>query len=227
MTAIWLIIPAAGSGKRFSIDKPKQYYPLLGKTVLEQTVLRFSQRADIKGIVLAVAEEDAWIQSIHLTEKTHCVIGGAERANSVKAALDYLQDYAKADDLVAVHDAARPCIRQSLLDTLFAQARSESAGILPVMMVKETVKRVRHGRIIDSLNRDEIALAQTPQVFPFSLLQQALATQVLVTDDASAVELLGLQPRVIAGDSLNIKITLADDLAIAETNLSRIWQEND
>jgi len=227
MTAIWLIIPAAGSGKRFSTDKPKQYFPLLGKTVLEQTVLRFSQRADIKGIVLAHAKDDAWIDALPLPDKLHCVIGGKERVDSVKAALAYLNSHAQADDLVAVHDAARPCIRQSLLDTLFAQARHESAGILPVMMVKETVKRVQHGRIIESLNRDEIALAQTPQVFPFLLLQQALADEVLVTDDASAVELLGLQPRVIAGDSLNIKITMADDLTIAETNLSRIWQEND
>lgn len=227
MTAIWLIIPAAGSGKRFSADKPKQYYPLLGKTVLEQTVQRFSERADVQGIVIAVADDDPWIDTLALPEKVRRVTGGKERVDSVKAALDYVKKHAQADDLVAVHDAARPCIRQSLLDRLFAQARTESAGILPVQMVKETVKRVQKGRVIESLNRDEIALAQTPQVFSLSLLEQALANDVLVTDDASAVELLGLQPRVIDGDSLNLKITVAEDLAIAESNLRRILQEND
>lgn len=227
MTAIWVVIPAAGAGKRFGSAVPKQYQHLLGKTVLEQTLARFAQRTDVHGIVLAVAEQDEWLASLNLPDKVSCVIGGAERADSVRAALAYLQTVAQPQDLVAVHDAARPCIRQSLLNTLFAKARQTRDGVLPVLMARETVKQVEQGRIVSTLDRSRIALAQTPQVFPLALLANALATAGTVTDDASAVEQAGFSPSVIEGDPANIKITVAQDLALAESSLALLLQEND
>lgn len=225
--AIWLIIPAAGVGKRFGADTPKQYQLLFDKTILEHTLARFTQRDDIAGIVLVVAANDEWLAQCALSPAVHIVHGGKERVDSVKAGLLYLQKIAKDDDLIAVHDAARPCVRQSLLNRLFAQAHNAPHGVLPVQMVKETVKKVLHGKVQATIDRDVIALAQTPQVFPMKLLQEALQTSQCVTDESSAVELLGFHPQVIMGDSDNIKITLAQDLPLAENFLRQIIKEQD
>lgn len=225
MSRIWLIIPAAGVGQRFGAATPKQYQTLLDKTILEQTLARFAHRADIQQIILVVAKDDIWIKQIPLPANVVLVEGGAERVDSVKAGLHYLSAYAKDDDLVAVHDAARPCVRSDMLDRLFQQAKQQAHGVLPVLMARETVKQVKDGKIIATLDRREIALAQTPQVFFYGLLQQALATEVVVTDEASAVEALGLQPCAILGDPDNIKITLPQDMKVAEIALTEILEQ--
>lgn len=223
--AISLIIPAAGIGKRFGAATPKQYQPLLGKTILEQTLERFSQRRDIHTIVIAAAAADSWIKQLSLPDKVIVVEGGAERVDSVRNALAALKPMLNEQDIVAVHDAARPCVRQSLLNRLFAAAQNETAGVIPVLMAKDTIKQIENGRVVATLNRDVIGAAQTPQVFSFALLQQALNQQQVFTDEASAVEALGLQPLALEGDSDNIKITVAQDLKIAERALAEILQE--
>lgn len=227
MSAIWVVIPAAGSGKRFGASTPKQYQPLLGKTVLEQTIQRFADRTDVAGIVLAVSKDDEFIASLSLPANVYVVHGGKERADSVKAALDYLQTLSTDDVLVAVHDAARPCIRHSLLQRLFDKAQLSPSGVLPVLMAKDTIKQVVDGKIIATIDRNTIAMAQTPQVFRLQLLHRALAQAGAVTDDASAVEQLGLRPEIIEGDVENLKITLAQDLPMAEAWFATILQEND
>lgn len=223
--AISLIIPAAGIGKRFGAATPKQYQQLLDKTILEQTLERFSQRADIHTIIIAIAAEDTWIKQLALPEKVVLVEGGAERVDSVRNALTVLAATLKEHDLVAVHDAARPCVRQSFLSRLFQVAQSEAAGVIPVLMAKETIKQVENGRVVATLNRDAIGAAQTPQIFSFGLLQQALNQHQVFTDEASAVEALGLQPLALEGDSDNIKITVAQDLKLAERALVEILRE--
>lgn len=227
MSALWVVIPAAGSGKRFGAATPKQYQSLLGKTVLEQTVARFSKRSDVAGIVIAIAPDDHFITSLDFPSHVYLVHGGKERSDSVLAALEFLRSLTADDVLVAVHDAARPCIRQSLLNRLFATAQQNATGVLPVLMAKDTIKEVVNGKIVRTLDRNIIAMAQTPQVFRLQLLHKALLSAGQVTDDASAVEQLGLQPTVIEGDVHNIKITLAQDLAIASAWLAAILQEND
>lgn len=225
MADIFLIIPAAGVGQRFGAETPKQYQTLLNKTILQQTLERFCYRPDIKQIILVLAENDSWAKQLPLPHNVVLVVGGKERVDSVKAAMAYLANHAKASDLVAVHDAARPCVRSALLDELFTVARASDSGALPVLMVKDTVKQVLDGKIIATLDRNEIALAQTPQVFPLALLNKALKQADFVTDDASAVEALGYSPQVIEGDPDNIKITLAQDMKVAELALQTILAE--
>lgn len=227
MSALWVVIPAAGGGKRFGAATPKQYQTLLGKTVLEQTVARFSQRSDVAGIVIPVASDDTLIKSLEMPANVHLVQGGKERSDSVLAALQFLTARVTDDVLVAVHDAARPCIRQSLLNRLFLAAQQSASGVLPVIMAKDTIKEVVNGKIVRTIDRNVIAMAQTPQVFRLPLLHKALLSAGQVTDDASAVEQLGLQPDVIEGDVHNLKITLAQDLPIAAAWLAAILQEND
>lgn len=222
---LWLVIPAAGVGKRFGADTPKQYQKLLGKTILEQTLARFSLRADIEAIIVAVAKQDSWISELSLPKNTVLVTGGLERADSVRQALNYLLSLASEHDLVAVHDAARPCLRQNLLDRLFGKAQQVDTGVIPVLMAKDTIKQVVDGRVLKTLDRNIIAAAQTPQVFTFALLQQALSQNKSFTDEASAVEALGLQPYAVEGDMDNIKITIAQDLQFAEFALAEIVRE--
>lgn len=223
--SVCLIIPAAGVGKRFGASIPKQYQPLLNKTILEQTLARFAQRSDIKTIIIAVATEDTWIKQLQLPDHVILVEGGAERVDSVRNALNTLKPMLGEHDLVAIHDAARPCVRHSLLDRLFDAAQNEAAGVIPVLMAKDTIKQVENGRVVATLNRDTIGAAQTPQVFSFALLQQALSQQQKFTDEASAVEALGLQPLAVEGDPDNLKITVAQDLKLAELALAEILQE--
>jgi 2-C-methyl-D-erythritol 4-phosphate cytidylyltransferase len=223
MRSIWLIVPAAGAGKRFGSVIPKQYQCLLGASVLEHSLRCFSERADVKGIVLSVDANDQQLQKLHLDKKVHTVIGGKERSDSVFNALCYLQDIAANDDLVAVHDAARPCVRSEDIDAVFAAAMQSDSGALLMLASHNTLKHIDADNFT-TIDRSRIYQALTPQVFPFGLLLQALISarenNVAITDDASAVELLGLRPAVVIGHSDNIKITEACDLALAEFYLS-------
>lgn len=227
--SLWIIIPAAGVGSRFGSDFPKQYHTLLDKTVLEQTISRFAGRPNVKGMVIAVSPDDQRVKELALPAGVRLVEGGKERVDSVYAALQSIAGQALDTDLVAVHDAARPCVPGTLLDALFAEAGHAAAGVLPVLPVCETVKQVEQNAVAATMDRSHIFLAQTPQVFPFSLLSRALAyvaeNGLAVTDDASAVEALGLRPQVVEGDSRNIKITTAGDLPLAGFFLQQILDE--
>ena len=229
--SLWVIVPAAGTGRRFAATTPKQYQPLLGKTVLEQTLDRFSRREDVAGIILVVAAEDRHLAGLSLSDKVITLPGGAERSDSVWTALAYLAAVADENSYVAVHDAARPCVRQSLLDRLFAAGVSSEDGVIPALQASDTIKLVDDHRICATLDRQLIYQAQTPQLFRFHLLYRAMLhvrkNGLSVTDDASAVETLGIRPTVIAGDRANLKITVADDLALAAFYLETILQEND
>jgi 2-C-methyl-D-erythritol 4-phosphate cytidylyltransferase len=232
MTKIWVIIPAAGSGKRFNSNKPKQYHPLLDSTVLQQTIERFIQRDDIAGIVLAVAKGDVeakLISKAYPSQKVLVTLGGKERSDSVRQAMAFLQDKAADEDLVAVHDAARPCVRQSDLDAVLQSAKANTAGALLVLPSFNTLKQVQ-GTKLSTLDRSQIYQALTPQVFRFDLLIKALdhaaSNNIAITDDASAVELLGLSPALVIGHSDNIKITEAEDLALAAFYLQQQAKQN-
>jgi len=228
--SLWVVIPSAGKGKRFGSVIPKQYLSIHNKTILELTIDRFLQRADVKGIVLVVDEDDFASKNIQLDPRVQQVAGGVERADSVMNALHYLKDIALADDRVAVHDAARPCIRQSSLDKLFEAAKHESSVILAIPAV-DTIKWVDADLVEKTLARDNIFQAQTPQVFCYAELylamQQAMQEGWLLTDECSALEKVGVKPTVIIGRKDNIKITTQDDLELAEFYLSKIHREKD
>ena len=229
---LWVIIPSAGRGKRFGSSIPKQYHPLLNKTVLQHTIGRFIDRDDVAGIVIATASDDQYIQQqLPSHVQLFVVEGGEERSDSVLNALTFLESLASANDLVAVHDAARPCVRTSSLNQLFARAKSVEHGAILALPATDTVKFVESGHIEKTVDRDRVWMAQTPQVFPFTLLfsamQSAKQSQQSVTDEASAVELMGVSPVVVEGKRDNIKITSAEDLALAEWFLKAIVEEGD
>lgn len=215
----WVVIPAAGVGKRFATDKPKQYYRIGDKTILEHTLSCFTSRSDIAGIILAVSAADEYIQQLELPANVQCVIGGKERSDSVLAALHYLQQIASNDDWVVVHDAARPCLSQSDLDAVLAKAYQSTAGAILAAEVFDTVKQKQQSHGIKTLDRSQILLALTPQVFQLNVLSNALLDaqqhQVSITDEASAIERMGLAVDWVAGDKRNLKITTEQDLALA------------
>ncbi|QIM63218.1 2-C-methyl-D-erythritol 4-phosphate cytidylyltransferase [Pasteurellaceae bacterium Orientalotternb1] len=211
------IIPASGVGSRMATDKPKQYLSLLGKTILEHTLSPFIAHPQITKIVVAVSDTDPYYSSLAILQhpKISVVFGGETRAHSV---LNALHSLAK-DDWALVHDAARPLIKRSDLDNIL-QVQSAQGAILATPCV-DTMKRTSDGKQISHTeDRSTLWHALTPQFFPAKILQaaieNALEKGLPVTDEASAMELAGVQPLLVAGRSDNLKITRPEDLALAE-----------
>ncbi|AUX87620.1 2-C-methyl-D-erythritol 4-phosphate cytidylyltransferase [Acinetobacter sp. ACNIH2] len=218
---LWVVIPAAGSGRRFSQSELKQYQLLDHKTVLEHTVERLNGLA-LAGYVLAVAQDDNIISTLALAvpEKSHFCIGGNERVDSVLNALTYLTQIADKDDWVLVHDAARPCVTLPVLNTLVHKAIETDQAAILAIPVRDTLKRVETEAIISqTVSRDLLWQAQTPQMAKLGVLKQAielaLQDQQVITDEASALEYAGHPVQVVHGRSDNIKITYPDDLQLA------------
>lgn len=222
--AYWVVMPAAGSGSRMGSAIPKQYLTLLGRTVLEWAVLPFVDDPRCKGIVVVVAANDTRWPALSLStlSKVMTATGGHERADSVLAGLALLaQQRVTADDWVLVHDAARPCLRDEDIESLLQATEEEGVGALLALPVADTLKRAAaDGRVMQTVPRDALWRAQTPQMFRFSLLrgalQDALGKGVPITDESAAVEALGLMPRLLQGHPDNVKVTLPEDLPLAE-----------
>ncbi len=205
---------------------PKQYLPLAGKTVLEYTLQRFTGIDAIKGLVVVLAADDHYWQSLQTTSNTliHTTIGGEERYQSVLNGLRYLEKMADTDDWVLVHDAARPCIRAADIKKLIRATSLCADGAILAVPVRDTMKRADPGnRITATVSRDQLWHAQTPQIFQLGTLRAALEKVVeqntTVTDEAQAIELIGLSPLLVEGHPDNIKITHPADLTLAEIYL--------
>lgn len=221
----WLIVPAAGKGKRFGGQLPKQYLRLGQSTVMQTTLDRLSTLADIKQIIVPIHPEDDIAKNLtyQYPDKIRFVSGGAERADSVLAGLEAIKTEAQPDDWVLVHDVARPCVRLTDIQNMFTQLADEQVGGILAAPVRDTIKQATDdgkNHIIATVPRQQLWQAFTPQMFRFDIiyqaLKQALAQQHIVTDEASAVELLGLKPRLISGALDNLKITYPEDLLLAE-----------
>jgi 2-C-methyl-D-erythritol 4-phosphate cytidylyltransferase len=202
---------------------PKQYLPLAGRTVIEWSLAPFLAHVHAAGIVVVLAGEDQrWAQTaLARHAKIVTTTGGAERVDSVLAGLRTLHAHAAPDDWVLVHDAARPCLLPADVDSLLNELRDDPVGGLLAAPVVDTLKRADDGgRVAQTVAREKLWRALTPQMFRRDVLQRALeaasARGVAVTDEAQAVEALGLQPKLVAGDGDNIKITLPEDLLRAE-----------
>jgi 2-C-methyl-D-erythritol 4-phosphate cytidylyltransferase len=202
---------------------PKQYLPLAGRTVIEWSLAPFLAHARTAAIVVVLADQDRrWPQTTLADEpKIATTVGGAERMDSVLAGLQALQDRAAPEDWVLVHDAARPCLSAPDLDRLLNELNDDPVGGLLAAPVVDTLKRADDGgRVSQTVPREKLWRALTPQMFRRDLLQRALqsaqAKGMAVTDEAQAVEALGFQPKLVAGDPDNIKITLPEDLPRAE-----------
>ena len=220
--AIATVIPAAGVGKRMQADKPKQYLQLCGLTVLEQTLHRLKQVPALQHFYLALSPNDPYFPALPLANdpKIQRLNGGAERANSVLNAL--LQIDAQQYPWVLVHDAARPVVRVSDIELLIASCIEAGQGGILATPVRDTMKRgsdtIPH-TVGHTVDRAGLWHAYTPQLFPTAqlkdALQQALARGVAITDEASAMEWAGLPVLLVQGHADNIKITQAEDLALA------------
>ena len=219
----WALVPAAGSGRRFGGEVPKQYLHAAGKPLIEHALDALLAHPRIDGAVVALAEGDphwpGWT-SLHGKPVVTC-IGGGERADSVLAALRALPEAVDEDELVLVHDAARPNLRADDIDALIDAATACADGAILAAPVRDTLKRADADvRIAATEPRERLWRALTPQAFRRDLLLRALdAAQgegVTVTDEAMAVERLGLHPRLVEGREDNLKVTTPADLALVE-----------
>jgi 2-C-methyl-D-erythritol 4-phosphate cytidylyltransferase len=217
----WAVVPAAGVGKRMNADRPKQYLELAGKTVIEHTLSRLLRANVFSAVAVAISAEDPYWPELEIAKQDLIVTapGGKERADSVLSGLKVIRDKANDNDWVLVHDAARPCLTTGdihlLIDTL---VNDEVGGIL-ALSSQDTLKRVQADRILETLNRNAIWRALTPQMFRYGLLRTALedtAGDPRVTDEASALELMGYTPKIVEARPDNIKITRPEDLALAQ-----------
>ncbi|WP_280554628.1 2-C-methyl-D-erythritol 4-phosphate cytidylyltransferase [Halomonas sp. 25-S5] len=222
----WLVVPAAGQGRRMDADRPKQYLPLAGRPVLACTLARLHAAFPEARLCLCLDADDghfdpAWVPFADWRRAP----GGAERVDSVVNALAAIAPEADENDLVLVHDVARPCVTVDDLSRLLAAIVDDPVGGLLAAPVADTMKRDDGaGRVQATEPREGLWHAYTPQGFRYGLLHRALdeaqARGVAVTDEASAVEAAGLSPRLVSGRRDNLKITHPEDLALAALILS-------
>lgn len=212
LSRLYVVVPAAGTGQRMGSAVPKQYLELnSGQTVLGMTVSKL-QLLRPERLVVALHAADTWFDDLHLSGVDR-VVGGENRAASVLSALTAID--ARDDDLILVHDAVRPCVRVADINRLIDLARNHAEGALLATPVIDTLKRVTDQQVTATVDRSQLWQAQTPQIFRFELLKRALLAAPAATDEASAVEALGILPRICRGRADNLKITTNEDLAMA------------
>lgn len=237
----WAVIPAAGCSQRMGGTPPKQYLQLTNQagkslSILEASLGCFLRHPKIIGVVVALHQDDQYWEDLALSsnKKIQTVIGGKSRAESVRNAVQYLDKNTTEDkDFVLVHDAARPCLRYQDLDTLIHQLEEDEVGGILASPVSDTLKIVEkqtstENIVSKTLDRENVWRALTPQMFRIGILKKALANcaeqNITITDEASAVESLGLQIKLVTGHADNIKVTQMEDLALAAAIYENINQ---
>jgi len=226
MSRLFALIPAAGSGARMGGDVPKQYLDLAGKPLLYHALASLCRNAEIERVFVVLAPGDVhfarhdWAPLSARIVTLFC--GGETRAASVFNGLLAARDEIAAEDWVLVHDAVRPCLAPDVLERLIAGVRGEQSGGLLALPVVDTLKRGdAEGYVLQTEPRENLWQAQTPQMFRYRVLLEALrgADHAQATDEARAVERLGLRPRLVMGDLRNLKVTYPQDLALAASIL--------
>ena len=227
---LYALIPAAGAGSRLRGEIPKQYLPLAGKTMLWHAVKSVSV-APIENVFVVLAPDDKqfaqldWSAFAGKLEPLYC--GGETRRDTVYNGMVAAMAAVDADDWLLVHDAARPCLPKQDLANLIRETGDDRIGGILALPVSDTVKKAGKDeagvrRVAATEDRSRLWLAQTPQMFRFGLLMEALKTaKTAVTDEAGAVEQMGLRPLLVTGSSENIKITFPEDLKIAAAILAK------
>ena len=222
MTARYFgLVPAAGSGSRFSADIPKQYSPLAGKTMLHHAVERLLAAPEVEIVFVVLPRLDTefrkhdWSAFGGRLAPLYC--GGESRRDSVLNGLVAAASAVDPNDWMLVHDAARPCLGQAELRRLIDSVGGDEIGGILAIPVGDTLKRADDElRILETVSRDGLWQAQTPQMFRHGMLMRALRDAAHVTDEAGAVEALGYRPKLVEGSTKNLKVTFASDLDIAE-----------
>ncbi len=227
MSKLVALIPAAGGGSRLGAALPKQYLRIAGRPLLHHAVASLLADARVGHVYVVLAPGDAcfrtcdWTAFVDRLTPLYC--GGETRAASVYNGLLAVNDAVDADDWLLVHDAARPCLDRAALARLISEVRDDVHGGLLAVPVADTLKRADDaGRVATTEPRERLWRAQTPQMFRYRLLIEALRTAPLgeVTDEASAVERLGVRPRLVMGSACNLKVTYPEDVRLAELMLT-------
>ena len=229
MAFFHVIIPAAGIGNRMQNVLPKQYIPLAGKPMISHTIQVFFKHLRITSIHLALNPEDDFWRSLPLEPASKLKLhytGGESRSETVLNTLLALE--VADDDWILVHDAARPGLTQQLLDNLLNTLENDPVGGLLALPLADTLKQAdNENRIEKTVPRDNLWQAQTPQMFRYGILVKALQSfEGAATDEAEAIEALGLQPKLVQGELRNLKITYPQDLALLEALLMLETKEN-
>jgi 2-C-methyl-D-erythritol 4-phosphate cytidylyltransferase len=224
MSEFHALVPAAGFGARMGHELPKQYLPLAGQPLIFHALHTLCSSPELATVFVVLAPDDTlfhtydWSRFGEKLQPLYC--GGATRAESVLNGL--LASELEPDDWVLVHDAARPCLTQAHLAKLIAELRGDEVGGILAVPVADTLKRSDElQRIAGTEERAGLWQAQTPQMFRAALLAQALQQCRQVTDEASAVEALGLRPRLVLSETTNFKVTYPQDLLLAELLLNQ------
>jgi 2-C-methyl-D-erythritol 4-phosphate cytidylyltransferase len=217
------IVPAGGSGARFGTAIPKQYLELSGRSVLHHTLTALSDVPAIEHIFVAVQHDDSRAQTICKSFDRVSVFptAGTLRSETVSNTLDAIQKQVHRNAWILVHDAARPCVSVDAINRLIDACQSHSVGGLLALPVADTMKRANAANeVVETVSRDQLWRAQTPQMFRYETLQHALGAAPDATDESQAIEAIGLSPKLVLGDVKNIKITYPEDIALAQHFLS-------
>jgi 2-C-methyl-D-erythritol 4-phosphate cytidylyltransferase len=216
----YALIPAAGGGSRMGAECPKQYLPLLGKPLIWHALKALASVAAIERLFVVLAPDDAlwsthdWTGFADRMVVLRC--GGATRAESVTNGLRAMREQVALSDWVLVHDAARCCLTPAHVEKLIAEVENDPVGGLLAVPVADTLKRAQEdSRVAVTVPREGLWQAQTPQMFRHGMLLDALERAPIVTDEASAIEALGLQPKLVAADATNLKVTYPLDFQLA------------
>lgn len=224
MAIFHALVPAAGFGARMGQEIPKQYLALAGQPMIAHALATLCACQKISTVFVVLSADDTQFQQYDFSrfgdklQPLYC--GGATRAESVLNGL--LAAELESDDWLLVHDAARPCLTQAQLNKLISELSEDAVGGLLAVPVADTLKRAdKAGRVLRTESREQLWQAQTPQMFRAGLLASALRQCKDVTDDASAIEALGFQPKLIASEPSNFKVTYPQDLLLAELLINK------
>ncbi len=241
LKSVWVVIPAAGFGRRTQSNIPKQYLQIQNHSVLAHTVSQFLDHPEISGVMVVIAKNDPYWDEFFKSFKGNIdsqpaklkfCVGGEQRINSVMAGIDAVREYVANDDWLLVHDAARPGIKTSDLDQLFQFLRNKEPqvdGFLLAQKMADTLKKTNMKAVVNStIDRTNIWQAQTPQAFKYLELKDCLKNQLaaaqtptLITDESSAMELAGYKVQAIQSSRGNFKITSKEDLVEMDWELDK------
>ena len=216
----WALVPAAGSGSRLGGEKPKQYVEIAGKPLLAHTLESLAEVDPILGIAVGLARDDRWWHEefVPTDRILGTYVGGVSRAETVLRGLEYLEPHVHARDWVLVHDAARPCIRPADIERLISKRGDNLSGALLALPVPDTIKQSNgHVQVERTVSREGLWCAQTPQLYSYEALRDALERSdlAMVTDDSAAMEAAGYMPSLVPGRADNLKVTTREDLELA------------
>lgn len=231
LSRYYAFIPASGNGARMQCHQPKQYMTIMGKPMIQHVLETFTASDKIAHTFVVINKDDDTLPALlnqlpHLQKHVTLLFeGGATRQETVYQGLQAIQHQINEDDWILIHDAARPGLTTTLLDHLIETISDDPVGGLLALPVVDTLKKAVDNHAVDTVPRKDMWAAQTPQMFRYSLLCKAFEQLKLqlhtITDDASAIEMLGYQPQLVVGSPANLKVTYPHDVALIEFLLNQ------